>query len=137
MSGVMSAQNVLLAGIMFLYAGLVVLVLIRAVSGPRIADRLMAINMIGTIGIFLMAVTAVKLDEEYLLDICVIYAMISFLSVVILTKVYMGVHLENEMKRQKRERIRKENEAAGKDNQEDELDRLLRSIEEEEEGDPM
>ena len=63
--------------------------------------------------------------------------MISFLSVVILTKVYMGVHLENEMKRQKRERIRKENEAAGKDNQEDELDRLLRSIEEEEEGDPM
>jgi hypothetical protein len=49
----------------------------------------------------------------------------------------MGVHLENEMKRQKRERIRKENEAAGKDNQEDELDRLLRSIEEEEEGDPM
>ena len=60
MSGVMSAQNVLLAGIMFLYAGLVVLVLIRAVSGPRIADRLMAINMIGTIGIFLMAVTAVR-----------------------------------------------------------------------------
>ena len=105
MSGVMSAQNVLLTGIMFLYAGLVVLVLIRAVSGPRIADRLMAINMIGTIGIFLMAVTAVKLDEEYLLDICVIYAMISFLSVVILTKVYMGVHLENEMKRQKQERL--------------------------------
>ena len=59
MSGVISAQNVLLTGIMFLYAGLVVLVLIRAVSGPRIADRLMAINMIGTIGIFLMAVTAV------------------------------------------------------------------------------
>ena len=132
MSGVMSAQNVLLTGIMFLYAGLVVLVLIRAVSGPRIADRLMAINMIGTIGIFLMAVTAVKLDEEYLLDICVIYAMISFLSVVILTKVYMGVHLENEMKRQKQERLRRESEEANgnKDKEEDELDRLLESLEE-------
>ncbi len=132
MSGVISAQNVLLTGIMFLYAGLVVLVLIRAVSGPRIADRLMAINMIGTIGIFLMAVTAVKLDEEYLLDICIIYAMISFLSVVILTKVYMGVHLENEMKRQKQERMRRESEEANgvKDKEEDELDRLLRSLEE-------
>ncbi|MBQ7588105.1 MAG: sodium:proton antiporter [Lachnospiraceae bacterium] len=132
MSGVMSAQNVLLTGIMFLYAGLVVLVLIRAVSGPRIADRLMAINMIGTIGIFLMAVTAVKLDEEYLLDICVIYAMISFLSVVILTKVYMGVHLENEMKRQKQERLRRESEEANgnRDKEEDELDRLLKGLEE-------
>ncbi|MCR5602589.1 MAG: sodium:proton antiporter [Lachnospiraceae bacterium] len=136
MSGVMSAQNVLLTGIMFLYAGLVVLVLIRAVSGPRIADRLMAINMIGTIGIFLMAVTAVKLDEEYLLDICIIYAMISFLSVVILTKVYMGVHLENEMKRQKQERMRRESEEANgvNDKEEDELDRLLKSLEEHPDG---
>ena len=131
MNGVMSAQNVLLTGIMFVYAILVVLVLIRAVSGPRIADRLMAINMIGTIGIFLMAVVAVKLNEEYLLDICVIYAMISFLSVVILTKVYMGVHLENEMKRQKQERLRRESQA-GRDKQEDELDRLLQSLEESE-----
>ena len=134
MSGVMSAQNVLLTGIMFLYAGLVVLVLIRAVSGPRIADRLMAINMIGTIGIFLMAVTAVKLDEEYLLDICVIYAMISFLSVVILTKVYMGVHLENEMKRQKQERLRRESEEANGNKEEDELDRLLKGLEEHPDG---
>ena len=91
----------------------------------------MAINMIGTIGIFLMAVVAVKLNEEYLLDICVIYAMISFLSVVILTKVYMGVHLENEMKRQKQERLRRESQA-GRDKQEDELDRLLQSLEESE-----
>ena len=132
MSSVMSAQEVLLTGIMFLYAALVVLVLIRAVAGPRIADRLMAINMIGTIGIFLMAVVSVKLDEDYLLDICIIYAMISFLSVVILTKVYMGVHLENEMKRKKQERIRRESEETAKTKQEDELDRLLESLEKDE-----
>ena len=121
----MSAQNVLLIGIMFVYAVLVVLVLIRAVAGPRIADRIMAINMIGTIGIFLMAVVAVRLDEEYLLDICIIYAMISFLSVVILTKVYMGVHQENVLKKQKLERERREN---GVSSEEDELDRLLNNL---------
>ena len=132
MSSVMSAQEVLLTGIMFLYAALVVLVLIRAVVGPRIADRLMAINMIGTIGIFLMAVVSVKLDEDYLLDICIIYAMISFLSVVILTKVYMGGHLENDMKRKKQERIRRESEETAKAKQEDELDRLLESLEKDE-----
>lgn len=121
----MSAQNVLLIGIMFVYAVLVVLVLIRAVAGPRIADRIMAINMIGTIGIFLMAVVAVRLDEEYLLDICIIYAMISFLSVVILTKVYMGVHQENVLRKQKLERERREN---GVSAEEDELDRLLSNL---------
>ncbi len=124
-NAVMSAQNVLLIGIMFVYAVLVVLVLIRAVAGPRIADRIMAINMIGTIGIFLMAVVAVRLDEEYLLDICIIYAMISFLSVVILTKVYMGVHQENVLKKQKLERERREN---GVSAEEDELDRLLSNL---------
>ena len=74
---------------MLIYAVLVVLVLIRAVAGPKIADRLMAINMVGTIGIFLMAAVAVKLDEDYLLDISIIYAMISFVSVLILISVYL------------------------------------------------
>lgn len=106
---------------------LVVLVLMRAVIGPRVADRLMAINMVGTIGIFLMAVISVLLNEDYLLDISIIYAMISFLSVVILTKVYMGVHEENVLKRHKIEREKREQGIKADD---DEWDKLLKSIEE-------
>ena len=33
-------------------------------------------------------------NEGYLVDICIIYAMISFLAVIVLTKVYMGVYQE-------------------------------------------
>ena len=120
-----TAAGALLLGIMVIYAILVVLALVRAVSGPRVADRLMAINMVGTIGIFLMAVTAVKLGEDYLLDICIIYAMISFLSVSILTKVYMGVHEENMLKRKKIEMKRKEKEESGDSSEWDELLRGL------------
>ncbi|MBR5765659.1 MAG: sodium:proton antiporter [Lachnospiraceae bacterium] len=120
-----TAAGALLLGIMVIYAILVVLALVRAVSGPRVADRLMAINMVGTIGIFLMAVTAVKLGEDYLLDICIIYAMISFLSVSILTKVYMGVHEENMLKRKKIEMQRKEKEEPGDSSEWDELLRGL------------
>ncbi|MBR5406079.1 MAG: sodium:proton antiporter [Lachnospiraceae bacterium] len=120
-----TAAGALLLGIMVIYAILVVLALVRAVSGPRVADRLMAINMVGTIGIFLMAVTAVKLGEDYLLDICIIYAMISFLSVSILTKVYMGVHEENMLKRKKIEMQRKETEESGDSSEWDELLRGL------------
>ena len=61
-----------------------------------------------------------------MLDVCIIYAMISFLSVVILTKVYMGVHEENVLKRQKKEREKRER---GIDVEaEDEWAKLLRDL---------
>ena len=129
MSAVQGAVSALLIGIMLVYAVLVVLVLIRAVAGPKVADRLMAINMVGTIGIFLMAVVAVKLGEDYLLDISIIYAMISFLSVVILTKVYMGVHDYNVLSRFKKEREARKELKNRPLADEDELDRLLREME--------
>ena len=68
--------------------------LIRAVIGPRMADRIVAVNMMGTMVIVAIAILAVMLQEGYLVDICLIYAMISFLAVIILTKVYMGVYME-------------------------------------------
>jgi multicomponent Na+:H+ antiporter subunit F len=46
----------------------------------------------------IIAVLAVKMDEGYLVDICIIYAMISFLAVTLLTKVYMGVYAEHNAK---------------------------------------
>lgn len=125
MTTVESAVNVLLIGIMLIYAVLVIMVLMRAVVGPRIADRLMAINMVGTIGIFLMAVISVLLGEDYLLDISIIYAMISFLSVVILTKVYMGVHEQNVLKKHKIEREKKEK---GITKEDEEWDKLLSGL---------
>ena len=66
--------------------------LIRAIRGPRIADRIVGINMIGTIIIMMIAILALMLEEGYLVDIAVIYAMLSFLAVVVLAKIYIGVY---------------------------------------------
>ena len=74
---------------------LTVLCLIRAVKGPTIADRLVAVNMMGTIVMVIIATLALLINEDYLVDICLIYAMISFLAVVVLTKVYTGVYIEH------------------------------------------
>ncbi len=68
--------------------------LIRAVRGPRVADRIVAVNMMGTMVMVIIAVLALMLNEGYLVDVCLIYAMISFLAVVILSKVYIGVYEE-------------------------------------------
>lgn len=79
-------------------AVMVFMCLIRAVKGPRIADRIVAVNMMGTMTMVIIAILAVKMDEGYLVDICIIYAMISFLAATLLTKVYMGVYAERKKK---------------------------------------
>ena len=80
---------------------MVLLCLIRAIKGPRIADRIVAVNMMGTLTMVIIAILAVKMNEGYLVDICIIYAMISFLAVTLLTKVYMGVYEERKRKEEK------------------------------------
>lgn len=74
--------------------GLVLLgCLIRAIRGPRIADRVIGINMMGTAVVIIICVLAFLLDEGYLTDVAMIYTMLSFLAVVFLTKIYMGSYL--------------------------------------------
>lgn len=81
-------------GILSVLALMLVLCLIRAVRGPRIADRLVAVNMMGTMVMTMIALLAVVKNQGYLVDICLIYAMISFLAVVVLTRIYTGVYRE-------------------------------------------
>ena len=81
---------------MLVIGALILLCLIRAVLGPRLTDRVVAVNMIGTMTIVEIALFALYLRESYLFDVCLIYAMISFLAVIILTKVFMGVFFERD-----------------------------------------
>ena len=81
-------------GILSVLAVMLVLCLIRAVIGPRIADRLVAVNMMGTMVMVSIALLAVVKNQGYLVDICLIYALISFLAVVVLTRIYTGVYRE-------------------------------------------
>ncbi len=72
----------------------ILLAMIRAIKGPRIADRVVAVNMIGTMTMLTIAILAMALNQSYLLDVCLIYVMISFLAVVVLSKIYITVHLD-------------------------------------------
>ena len=80
-------QDVLMAAI----GVLLLLCLLRAVLGPRIADRIIAVNVMGTLVVILICILALRLEEGYLTDIAMIYTMLSFLAVVLLTRIYMGV----------------------------------------------
>ena len=89
----MSAEYNLLFTVALSALGVLMLAcLARAIIGPRVADRIVGINMIGTIAIMMIAILAVMLDEGYLVDIAIIYAMLSFLAVVVLVKIFIGIY---------------------------------------------
>ena len=90
-------------GILSLLAVLLLLCLIRAVVGPKIADRLVAVNMITTMVTVMISILAVLKGEGYLIDICLIYAMISFLAVVVLSRIYTGVYREEKDHQKRKE----------------------------------
>ena len=89
-------------GILSVLAVMLLLCLIRAVIGPRIADRLVAVNMMGTMVMVSIAILALIKNEGYLVDICLIYAMISFLAVVVLTRIYTGVYRDRKAHEKKK-----------------------------------
>ena len=96
------AYSALFYGILCVLALMLVLCLIRAVKGPRIADRLVAVNMMGTIVMVMIALLSVVKEQGYLMDICLIYAMISFLAVVVLTRIYTGVYRQRKAREEKK-----------------------------------
>lgn len=79
---------------LIILAVMILICMIRAVIGPRVSDRVVCVNMMGTMVMVIIGILAIKMEEGYLADICVLYAMISFLAVVVLCKVYIGVYLQ-------------------------------------------
>lgn len=99
-----SAYQVVYVGTLIILAVMLMLCLLRAIKGPRVADRLVAVNMMGTMVMVMMAILTVKMKEGYLADIALIYAMISFLAVVVLSKIYLGVYREHKHEEDKKEK---------------------------------
>lgn len=91
-----TTYHFLFVGILIILGVMLFLCLLRACMGPTVADRLVSINMMGTMVMVIIATLAVMMGESYLVDICIIYAMISFLAVIVLSKVIMGVRKQEE-----------------------------------------
>lgn len=86
------SYHILFVAVLIILAVMLFLCLIRACMGPTVADRLVAVNMMGTMVNVIIATLAIMMGEGYLVDISLIYTMLSFLAVVVLTKVILGIH---------------------------------------------
>lgn len=58
----------------------------RAVKGPSAADRLVAINVVGTKTIILILMVSFIIHETYFIDVALVYALISFIASIVISK---------------------------------------------------
>ena len=86
MYGVLYTALLILLGISILTA------LIRAITGKRIVDKIIGINMIGTLTMISIAVLSALFGESWLIDVCLIYVLMSFIAVVTLCKIYISLY---------------------------------------------
>ena len=97
-----NAYAYLIQGAMAILGLALFVCLFRAVKGPSTSDRIIAVNMIGTITMLLIVLLALLMKEGYLMDIALIYAMLSFLAVVLLCKIYIGIYRARKEKEEKK-----------------------------------
>jgi multicomponent Na+:H+ antiporter subunit F len=70
-------------------AGFVVLaigMLYRAVKGPTMQDRVLAVNVLGTNTVVILAILGAALGEPTFLDIALVYALLNFLMAIAISK---------------------------------------------------
>ena len=91
---------------------LVFLALGYAVLGRRFTDKIVAANMIGTLGVNMIVILAVFLGADYILDVGIVFALLSFLTVIVLCRFVQNkiLYMREEAREQAEE---KEKEAEG------------------------
>ena len=76
---------VLTAGAVVL-ALLILATLVRAVLGPRFTDRIVAVHVISTLVIAELVLLSVWLREDFLVDVALVFALLSCLAVVVVSR---------------------------------------------------
>lgn len=68
-------------------------VLVRAIAGPSVYDRILAVNSFGTLTVLLISAHGFFTGRPDFLDIALLYALINFISTIAVTKFVKFSHL--------------------------------------------
>ena len=79
------------------------LALVRALLGPTIYDRVLAVNMFGTKTVLLMSVIAFLFGRPSFLDLALAYALINFIGVLAVLEFFRSRAAQSEPEKSVRE----------------------------------
>jgi len=69
-----------------LFVTLAIAMLYRAILGPTNQDRVLAVNVLGTNTVVILALLGAALGEPWFLDIALVYALLNFLMAIAISK---------------------------------------------------
>ena len=79
-------KDIVLTASAIVLALLILATLVRAILGPRFTDRIIAVNVINTLVVAELTLLSVWLREDFLVDVALVYALLSFLTVVVVSR---------------------------------------------------
>ncbi|MBR0173182.1 MAG: sodium:proton antiporter [Lachnospiraceae bacterium] len=79
-------ENTLILIAMGFLSVTIFLCLVRAVMGPRMTDRLVAVNIISIKGVVLILLLGQYLHDNRFMDVSLVYTLLSFLAVICLAR---------------------------------------------------
>lgn len=68
------------------FVALAIVLLYRVVRGPTMQDRVIAVNVIGSNTVIVIALVAAAFDQPGFLDIALVYALLNFLMSIAISK---------------------------------------------------
>ena len=69
----------------------IIATLIRSITAKTIIGRFVGVNMLTTIVLIVICILTLFLNESYLTDVALIYALLSCISVILLSKIYVNL----------------------------------------------
>lgn len=87
-------------GVLAALALCVIAVLVYILKARLTVDRIIGINLVGTIVVMVIVVLTFLLGEDYLADIALIYVVLSFIAVMMLCRIYINLYQRNQRKKE-------------------------------------
>lgn len=78
----MNLDNLILYGLLPLIGAAIIFAIVRMIRGPAMPDRVVALDLLATLGIGVMAMYAIATDQAVFLDAATVLALIAFLGTV-------------------------------------------------------
>ncbi len=67
-------------------------VMVYIIRARLTVDRIIGINLIGTLVAIIIAILTYLLGEDYLADVAIVYVVLSFIAVMLLCRIYINMY---------------------------------------------
>ena len=89
---IQQCYNYLFWGVLAALAVCVIAVLLYILRSRLTVDRIIGINLTGTLVAIIIAILAYLLGEDYLADVAIVYVVLSFIAVMLLCRIYINLY---------------------------------------------